>query len=77
MLAANDKFSSIGDAVKNIIDGYPEGYEFHGNELRKDVITVYPKAKRCYVDTVLRKMRLYRRHNVECVSITKSLYKRV
>ena len=72
-----DRFNSIGQAVKHVIDNMPVGTQFHGNELHAMVAMVYPKARDAYVDTVMRKARQYRRECFKCLSYTTSKYERI
>jgi len=71
------EINSIAEAVRQAVDKLPVGTEFFGNELKREVVKLYPKARCCYVDTCLRKLRMYRRKQVRCKDITKSLYVKV
>jgi hypothetical protein len=73
----DSQIPSMSAAVRDVIDSYPDGYMFHGNELHDDVARVYPEATHQYVDTVLRMMRRHRRDNVVVVDQNNSLYKKV
>ena len=70
-------FNSMCEAVKAVIDRYPIGLEFHGNELKRDVVNRYPQARYCYVDSCLRQMRKFRRMQIKCINRDKSKYKKV
>jgi len=72
-----DRFTSIAASVRYIVDKMPKGTEFHGNDLKKEVVKLYPAARYCYVDTVLRKMRECRNGRVKCISVARSLYRKV
>ena len=69
--------NSIGAAVQTVIDSYPVGYQFHGNQLKADVVKIYPDAQYCYTDTVLRKARLYRRDTFRAINRNISLYEKI
>ena len=71
------EIKSMSDAVKIVIDGYPVGYEFHGNQLHDDVVQIYPKSTYQYVDTILRMARRHRRDSFIVADQNNSLYKRV
>jgi len=71
------KLNSMSDAVKEVIDCYPIGHEFHGNELKTDVVSIYPKAINMYPDTILRMARRHRRDSFEVADQNNSLYRRV
>ena len=68
---------SMSEAVRVVIDRYPVGFEFHGNQLHRDVVRSYPKARNMYVDTILRRMRQWRRGQIKCIQPLKSLYMKV
>lgn len=72
-----DRFTSIAQAVRHVLDNMPVGTRFHGNELKDMVAEVYPKASSAYVDTVMRKARMYRRECFRCLSYTHSMYERI
>lgn len=72
-----DRFNSIGQAVRHVIDNMEVGTRFHGNELHAMVVMVYPQARDAYVDTVMRKARKYRRECFRCISHTTSEYERI
>ena len=59
------KLKSMADAVRQVIDGYPFGHQFHGNELHNDVVAIYPPARTMYTDTIQRAMRRYCRHVIK------------
>jgi hypothetical protein len=69
--------TSISAAVKKVIDGYPDGYQFHGNELKDDAVRIYPKSQYSYVDTFLRMARRHRRYAFCVVDQNNSLYKKL
>jgi len=60
-----------------VIDGYPIGFEFYGNELKDDVVRIYPESQYAYVDTILKMARRHRRDSYICIDRNNSLYKRV
>jgi len=71
------KLSSMSAAVKIVIDDYPLGHEFYGNELKDDVVRIYPDAKYMYPDTILKMARRHRRDSYISIDRNNSLYKRV
>ena len=71
------KIKSMSAAVCVVIDKYPTGHRFHGNQLKDDVVKIYPAAKDCYVDTVQRMMRRHRKDAYRTVNQNKSLYEKV
>ena len=73
----SEKLKSMAATVWKVINEYPAGYQFHGNELHNDVTALYPEAKTMYTDTVQRAMRRYCRHLVLCINRNKSLYKKI
>jgi len=77
MIQESDKIKSMSHAVKVVIDSYPLGHKFYGNELHEDVVEIYPEAKRMYVDTILKMARRHRRDSYKCVDQNNSLYERV
>lgn len=71
------EFTSISQAVRHVLDNMPVGTIFYGNQLHEMVVELYPKGRNCYVDTVLKKARQYRRDKFKCLNPAKSKYKRV
>jgi hypothetical protein len=76
-MIGENEVKSMSEAVRIVIDLYPAGHLFHGNELKNDVVKIYPPAENMYVDTIQRKMRRWRRAHVRCVDNNKSLYEKV
>jgi len=72
-----EQLNSMSAAVKIVIDNYPDGHKFYGNELKDDVVRIYPQAVNCYPDTILRMARRHRRYAFCVVDQNKSLYKKV
>ncbi|MCL2210226.1 MAG: hypothetical protein FWC03_11790 [Treponema sp.] len=72
-----EKLSSMSAAVKIVIDAYPIGHEFYGNQLHDDVTRIYPGAVNMYPDTILKMARRHRRDSYICIDRNNSLYKRV
>ena len=68
---------TMSDAVKIVIDGYAIGHIFHGNELKNDVVKIYPKSQHQYVDTILRMARRHCRESFRTVDHNKSLYEKI
>jgi len=73
----SEHLKSMAQAVRQVIGGYPAGYQFHGNELHNDVADIYPKARTMYTDTIQRAMRRYCHHQYKTVDQNRSLYKRI
>jgi hypothetical protein len=71
------KLTSMSAAVKTVIDNYPLGHEFYGNQLKDDVVEIYPDAINMYPDTILKMARRHRRDSYVCIERNDSLYKRV
>jgi len=69
--------NSISTAVKFVIDNYPIGHEFYGNELKEAAVKIYPDSQYAYVDTFLKMARRHRRDSYICIDRNNSLYKRV
>ena len=71
------KIKSISRAVRTVIDSYPVGHEFSGLKLKNDVVVILPSARETYPDTILRRMRQYRRLQIQCIDAENSLYKKI
>ena len=69
--------STISAAVKLIIDEYPSGHQFFGNQLKDDCIKIIPEEKDAYVETFLRMMRRHRHFSYRVVDQNNSLYEKV
>jgi len=72
-----EKLSSMSAAVKIVIDAYPISHVFYGNELKDDVVRIYPDAINMYPDTILKMARRHRRDSYISIDRNNSLYKRV
>ncbi|MCL2411856.1 MAG: hypothetical protein FWC97_09465 [Treponema sp.] len=70
------RLRSMADAVRQVINGYKKGYQFHGNQLHSDVSRIYPPAATMYTDTVQRAMRRHCRYAVKCINQNSSLYEK-
>jgi hypothetical protein len=57
MINQTEKITSMSDAVKIVIDRYPKGHQFFGNELKNDVVRIFPQSAYQYPDTILRMAR--------------------
>jgi hypothetical protein len=68
---------TISAAVKFVMDEYPVGYEFYGNEFKDDCVKLVAEAKDSYVDTFLKMARRHRRDSYISIDRNNSLYKRV
>jgi hypothetical protein len=71
------KITSMSAAVIVVIDAYPVGHRFFGNELKDDVVKNYPDAVNMYPDTILRMARRHRRYAFRVVDQNNSLYEKV
>ena len=72
-----NEFSSMSETVRYVIENYPIGHQYFGNELHNDVTKLYPKAERMYTDTLMRMMRRFCSHQYKTVDQNRSLYERV
>jgi len=72
----NDTITSMSAAVREVIDAYPAGHQFFGNELKDDVVQIYPEALNMYPDTILRMARRHRRNSFKVVDQNNSLYEK-
>jgi len=72
-----DKIDTISAAVKAVIDSYPDGHEFYGNEFKDDCVKLVPEAKDSYVDTFLKMARRHRRASYISIDRNNSLYRKV
>jgi hypothetical protein len=68
---------SMSEAVQIVIDNYPVGHQFFGNQLKDDVVRIYPEAMHQYPDTILRMARRHRRDAFRTVNHNASLYEKV
>lgn len=73
----NGDLNSMSAAVKVVIDNYPLGHKFFGNELKDDVVRIYPDAVNMYPDTILKMARRHRRDSYISIDHNNSLYQRV
>ena len=71
------ELESMSAAVREVIDAYPAEHEFFGNELKDDVVKIYPDAANMYPDTILRMARRHRRYAFCVVDQNNSLYKKI
>jgi hypothetical protein len=74
---SSEHLKSMAEAVRVVIENYPIGRQFHGNQLHDDVARIYPKARNMYTDTIQRAMRRFCHHQYKTVDQNKSLYERV
>jgi hypothetical protein len=72
-----NKCETMTDAVKAVIDGYSPGRRFFGNQLKDDVVKIFPPSRDQYVDTILRMARRHRRGAFRVVDRNNSLYEKV
>lgn len=71
------KLKSMTEAVRVVMNEYPVGHQFHGNQLHDDVARLYPKARTMYTDTIQRAMRRFCHHLYKTIDHNKSLYERI
>jgi len=71
------RLETMSAAVIEIIDSYSVGHQFYGNQLKDDVVRLYPDAKYMYPDTLLRMARRHRRGAFRVVNRNRSLYEKV
>ena len=67
---------TMSEAVRRVIEDYPVGYQFHGNQLHEDVALLYPPARTMYTDTLMRMMRRHCKHQYKTVDQNRSLYEK-
>jgi hypothetical protein len=67
----------MSEAVIIVIDGYPAGHQFFGNQLHDDVAHIYPPSIHQYPDTILRMARRHCRGSYKTVDHNRSLYEKV
>jgi hypothetical protein len=77
MVQETKTIKSMTDAVIVVLDSYPTGHQFHGNQLHDDVAVLFPDARRMYTDTVMRMMRRHCSVQYKTVDQNKSLYEKV
>ena len=68
---------TMSEAVQVVIDKYPKGHQFFGNELKKECVKILPEARCAYVDSFLRMARRHRRGSFRVVNKNRSLYEKV
>lgn len=71
------EINTLKGAVIYVMNSMEIGERFYGNAFQKSVALYYPKAKNCYVDTVLRVARRHCRDMFRVVDRAKSLYERI
>jgi len=74
---SSEELTSMAAAVRKVVNDYPVGHQYHGNQLHADVTQLFPKAGQMYTDTVQRAMRRYCHTQYKTVDQNKSLYERV
>jgi hypothetical protein len=72
-----NKPETMSAAVMAVIDGYPVGHQFFGNQLKDDVVRIHPESKDQYPDTILRMARRHRREAFRVVDRNNSLYEKI
>jgi len=77
IFADTERLKTMSDAVCVVIDNYPKGRRFFGNQLHNDVAALCPQFARMYPDTMLRMMRRHRRAFVRTIDQNRSLYEKV
>jgi hypothetical protein len=76
MIQETKTIKSMTDAVIVVLDSYPKGHQFHGNQLHDDVAVLFPKARNMYTDTLMRMMRRHCSAQYKTVDQNKSLYEK-
>lgn len=71
------EIKTLKGAVTHVMNNMEVGQRFHGYAFQESVAMYYPKAKNCYVDTILRVARRYFRDMFKVVDRTRSLYERI
>lgn len=71
------KLRTITAAVIAVVSRYPDGYRYHGNELKEDCVRLCPEEKDSYVESFLRMMRRHCRHSYRVVDQNNSLYEKI
>ena len=72
-----EEIKTMKQAVVYVMQKMDIGERFHGNTFKETVAMYYPKARNCYVDTILRVARRYCRDMFKVVDRTRSLYERI
>jgi hypothetical protein len=70
------KPETMSAAVIEVIDEYPDGHQFYENQLKDDVVRIFPDAINMFPDTVLRMARRHRRDAFRVVNRNNSLYEK-
>ena len=71
-----EELKTMSEAVRKVIEDYPAGHQFHGNQLHDDVAMLYTPARTMYTDTLMRMMRRHCSHQYITVDQNKSLYEK-
>ena len=71
------EIKTLKKAVIHVMNSMEIGRRFYGYDFQESVAMYYPKAKNCYVDTVLRAARKHCRDMFKVVDRTRSLYERI
>jgi hypothetical protein len=71
--------SSMRDAARCVIEGYPMGHVFTMKEFEYDVIRQYPRAKFNLSHTIDRRLREFRygeNYDINCIDKVKAVYRK-
>lgn len=74
------EYTSMSEAVRELLKKYPVNYEFGLWDLKRDVFRAYPPSKYTHADTVSRRLREFRYgkgFEIKCISPSRSRYKKV
>jgi hypothetical protein len=70
----------MSEAVRMLMEKYPDDHEFGLWDLKNDVFRLYPPSKHTHADTVSRRLREFRRgkgYEIVCINPNKSRYKKI
>jgi hypothetical protein len=71
--------NSMSEAVRDLLEKYPMGYEFGLWDLKRDIFRLYPPSRKNHGDTVSRRLREFRYgrgFEIICINPNKSRYKK-
>ena len=71
------EYPSMTKAVIGVFDKWPDNYEFSGWEIQQETARVYKEAKYTFPDTVLRRLRQYRRWQFAAIEPMQSKYRKI
>lgn len=71
------RFVYAAVAVRQVLNEMEPGTLFHGHELKKKCVQLYPELKNMYVETFLREMREHCKLQYTLKSRSESLYSKI